>query len=299
MKVVFDTRPGSGYDDSVDRYHFPHRYLATALAAVGDWVVHYEPQREGGRRAYVAVARVERVEPDPARPGHSYAVLRDHLPFDAPVPLRDGTTYREATLRAVADPSAVGRALQGRSVRPLEETDFAAIVGAGLAGTLDAREALRLGLDPGQLDPATATLLAAPPADRRVEQVLVNRKVRDAAFRRAVLAAYDDTCAVTGLRIVNGSGRAEAQAAHIWPVGDGGPDVVQNGIALSATVHWLFDRHLVSVAEDWRLLVSHNKVPEDLRALFSRHQDRIRLPRDRRLWPHPAFLSRHRERYAS
>lgn len=299
MKAVLDTRPGSGYDDSVERYHFPHRYLATAMAAVGDWIIHYEPQREGGRRAYVAAARVDRVEPDPARPGHSYAVLRDHLPFDAPVPLKDGGTYREAALRAVADPSAVGRALQGRSVRPLEEADFAAIVGAGLAGTLDAREALRLGLDPGQLDPATAALLAAPPAERRVEQVLLNRKVRDAAFRRAVLAAYDDTCAVTGLRIVNGGGRAEAQAAHIWPVEEGGPDVVQNGIALSATVHWLFDRHLVSIAEDWRLLVSHNKVPAELRALFSRHQDRIRLPADRRLWPHPAFLARHRERYAS
>ena len=55
--------------------------------------------------------------------------------------------------------------------------------------------------------------------------------------------------------------RAVAQPAHIVPVGDGGPDVVQNGIARSATMHWLFDRHLMSIGEHWRLLVSRNKAP--------------------------------------
>src|SRR3546814_10586735 len=83
-------------------------------------------------------------------------------------------------------------------------------------------------------------------AERRVEQMLVNRKIRDANFRNHVLDAYENTCAVTGLRIVNGGGKAEAQAAHIWSVAGGGPDIVQNGVALSATAHWLFDRHLIT-----------------------------------------------------
>ncbi|MBX9460355.1 MAG: HNH endonuclease [Brevundimonas sp.] len=74
--------------------------------------------------------------------------------------------------------------------------------------------------------------------------MLVNRKVRDTSFRRQVCRAYDDTCAITGLRIINGGGRSEVQAAHIWPVEHGGPDTVRNGLALSGTVHWLFDRHL-------------------------------------------------------
>jgi putative restriction endonuclease len=33
-------------------------------------------------------------------------------------------------------------------------------------------------------------------------------------------------------------------------VAEGGPDVVQNGIALSATAHWLFDRHLIALTDD-------------------------------------------------
>lgn len=36
MKAVFDTKPNSGYDDQVDRYHFPanRAYLAVAVQAV-------------------------------------------------------------------------------------------------------------------------------------------------------------------------------------------------------------------------------------------------------------------------
>ena len=55
----------------------------------------------------------------------------------------------------------------------------------------------------------------------------------------------------TGLRLVNGGGRADVEAAHIWPVAEGGPDIVQNSIALSATCHWLFDRHLISLRDDY------------------------------------------------
>jgi putative restriction endonuclease len=45
--------------------------------------------------------------------------------------------------------------------------------------------------------------------------MLVNRKIRDATFRRAFCDAYYNTCAMTGLKIVNGGGKAEVQAAHI------------------------------------------------------------------------------------
>lgn len=100
-----------------------------------------------------------------------------------------------------------------------------------------------------------------------------------------------------GLRIINGGGKAEAQAAHIWAMQDGGPDVVGNGIALSATMHWLFDRYLISLTDDYRLLVSHNRVPAELRPLYERQLDGIILPTNRRCYPHPAYVTRHRERY--
>ena len=137
--------------------------------------------------------------------------------------------------------------------------------------------------DPSQLDDEERQFIRELPdyPIRRIEQILLNRKIRDANFRRQVCNAYDQRCAVTGLRIINGGGKAEVQAAHIWPVAEGGPDVVQNGVALCGTAHWLFDRHLISVTDDYRLLVSHNKVPGELRNLFEKQLERIHLPRDK------------------
>ena len=308
MKAVFDTKPNSGYDDEiVRRYHFPiqSNYLAAANAAIGDWIVYREPQRNHGRRAYIAVARVMRIEPDPARSDHAYAIMNDFLPFDRPVPFagQNGGGYWEEPLRAIGNPNRVGAALQNKSLRPITDCDFSALVVAGLSETLAPENAIRLGLvstSPGFDDQAsTFDYSVVPGLDqvRRVEQVLSNRKIRDANFRRQVCEAYDDRCAVTGLRIINGGGRSDVQAAHIWGVGEGGPDVVQNGLALSGTIHWLFDRHLISLTNDYRLLVSHNKVPAELRVMFERQMDRIQLPSDKRLWPHPNYVERHREKF--
>jgi putative restriction endonuclease len=302
MKGVFDTKPNSGYDDEIThRYHFPSQYRDTAQALVGNWIIYREPQRNNGRRAYIAVARVLRIDPDSSQPKHSYAVIGDYLPFDKLVPLSANGSYAEAPLRAISDPNRVGAYLQGKSVREISEADFAAIVRAGLSETLDPTNAIRLELDPKHADNDTLSLLHSPleEQERRIESILMNRKIRDANFRHQVCDAYENRCAVTRLRIVNGGGKAEAQAAHIWPVADGGPDVVQNGIALSGTIHWLFDRHLISLTDDYRLLVSHNKVPAELRGLFTHQLDRIHLPSDARLWPHPAYVARHREAFSS
>jgi putative restriction endonuclease len=298
VKAVFDVKPGSGYDDDITRrYHFPARrnYLSAAQNAVGDWMLYREPQRNGGRRAYIAVARVVSVEPDPERTDHAYAYVADYLEFPTPVPFAADGRYAEAPLRAITDPNRIGQALQGKSMRSILAEDFDAIVLAGLRETLAPENSLRLGLD---LPQVPAMVEVAESIDRRIEQMLVNRKIRDANFRLEVCRAYEDRCAVTGLKIINGGGRAEVQAAHIKPVAFGGPDVVQNGLALSATVHWLFDRHLISIDEDYRLLVSHNRVPSQLQRLFRPEGERLHLPRDRRQWPHPSFTAYHREAYA-
>jgi putative restriction endonuclease len=297
MKGVFDTRPGSGYDDEIQtRYHFPDRYLDEARKTAGDWIVYRAPRRGGGRIGYFAAARVASIDADPLRTGFSYARMTDFLPFDRTVPLERSTGFYERQLGFVAKRSLIGRTLQGRSLRTISDLEFSDIVLAGLDKTLDPINAVRLELDAAHVDSNTFALLNASEEEqeRRVVQILLNRKVRDASFRRRVCDAYRDTCAVTRLRMVNGGGKAEVQAAHIWPVADGGQDVVQNGLALSATVHWLFDRHLISLTDDYGLLVAHNRVPGELRPLFQNQLKRIHLPEDKGLWPHLPYVRRHR-----
>lgn len=299
MKAVFDTKPLSGYDDEVAfRYQFPRRYATIVAATVGDWIVLRRPRADGGNLAYFAVARVVSVDPDPVAPTLAYARLADYLAFDVPVPWTSKGEYAERALRELPR-AQVGVHLRGRSVRPLDDADFVAIVSAGLSDTTAPINARRYGLT---VDEAAQFGFQAPlpPAERawRIATALTNRVLRDASFRRTVCRAYDDRCAVTRLRIVNGGGRAEVQAAHVWPVADGGPDVVQNGIALSATVHWLFDRHLISLTDDYRLLVAHNRVPAELQTLFASQSERIHLPDDPCLRPHPSFLAKHRDAFA-
>ena len=301
MKAVFDTRPETSYDDDiVRRYHFPNRYLTEARKSVRDWIVYREPQRGGGRRGYIGVAHVTHIETDTSDTASSYAHVSNFLPFDTVVPLHGDMGYYETWLNETTDRSRIGVRLQGKSIRTIPDAEFNAIALAGFAKTLDPKMAHRGRDDASQGDETVRTLIRAPKKEqeRRIVEMLVKRPLRDAAFRTAVVDAYRETCAVTGLRIVNGGGRAEVQAAHIWPVAEGGPDIVQNGIALSATCHWLFDRHLISLRDDYGLLVSHNRVPSELRTLFEKQTDKIRLPSDERLWPRLDFIARHRERFA-
>ena len=79
---------------------------------------------------------------------------------------------------------------------------------------------------------------------------VVEAVARDARFRRQVMAAYAFKCAITGLTVGSlPEGRATRllDAAHIRPVGDHGPDSVNNGLSMTPTVHRLFDEGLVTV----------------------------------------------------
>ncbi|MBM2575367.1 HNH endonuclease [Jannaschia sp. Os4] len=293
-KVVLDTKQGSAYDDATaERYHFPSRYLQPLRAAEGGWAVFRRPRDGGGGITYFGAGRIARIRADPDRPSYYYAEIADYLPFSDPVPWRSKGRYGEDALRRIAedDVSRIGIYLRGRSVRPLEDDDFVALVDAGLK-TLDRPdEAFRWQFEVDRNDDE-------PHGAERRERRLVDRAVRDALFRKAVCEAYDDRCAVTRLRIINGGGRSEVQAAHIKPVRDGGRDIVQNGLALSATAHWLFDRHLISIDPQYRLLVAHNRVPEEFRRLLSSAVERIHLPTDERLHPSERFMAEHRNRFA-
>jgi putative restriction endonuclease len=296
MKAVFDTKPTSVYDDEITRhYQFPRRYLGIAQRCVGDRIVFRRPRADRGNLAYFACAIVSHLEPDPDNSSMTFAHLHDFMQFTRPVPWKLDGRYWEGDLRSIPQ-QQVGVYLRGRSVRALSEDDFAAIIAESLSETLAPQNAERLNLSPTTVAQAIADLHAPPGQDlaRRVEQILTNRAIRDANFRGLVCDAYEGRCAVTNLRILDGGNNPEAQAAHIWAVAAGGPDVVQNGIALSATVHWLFDRHLITIGDDHRLIVAQTKVPREFQAVYARHGMLLHLPVTAADRPHPSFLEKHR-----
>lgn len=288
-KLVLLHRADSIYEDEPDaKYDFPRTYLKPMREAVGDWVVYYEPVK-AGPRGYFAVARIARIIPKPGEEGRFLALIEpgSYLPFDREVPrLLDGRPVESALAEPDGRPKKGGA--QQLAVRRLSEADFAAIVDRGLPADLEAQEAARY---------AGAGLQEAhAPFARPVIERLTRRPFRDVAFRRKVRMAYGYRCAMSGLQLRNGGGRPEVQAAHIRPVEHAGSDSVRNGLALSGTLHWMFDRGLISVAEDARtILVSHNKVPAEVVDRLIVADGRLRLPENERDWPHPANLRWHRE----
>jgi len=81
---------------------------------------------------------------------------------------------------------------------------------------------------------------------------------------------------------------------QIRPVKESGPDSLRNGIALSGTVHWMFDRGLISIADNHELLFAKGKVPGQVMGLLNPDR-RLLAPSGPEQAPHPIFLRWHRE----
>lgn len=293
-KGVFVTGSHSIYGDQPkDFYRFPANYLPAARRMVGQWIVYLEPRRAGSR-GYFAVAKVEKIESDPATPGMYMALIEpgSYLDFGTAVPFNIDKLPME---RALLNDDGSLKGSKQLAVRPLSNADFNRIVEIGL---MDAEPELpRV----GQADPMPAMLgeIGQEPFEGPVDRatMLVSRKVRDAKFRRAVLHVYEGRCALTGMRLVNGGGRLETEAAHIMSVGAGGPDAINNGIALSGTVHWMFDRGLIGLADSGRILLS-GKINDRAGVEKMIYADRqARWPSTDAYRPHPRYLAWHRERF--
>lgn len=279
---VFMHKDGSGYNDVPwTHYQFPKAYLSRAKQMVGDWIIYREPVKLPQSKGFFAVAKVDRIIPDPDIAGRYRALIEpgSYLPFEPTVPhIVDGIPVERDLANAQA------------AVRPLSNSDFARIIARGLP---DDNTLPRVG-DPERLDRVREEQTPYE-IERPLVQSLVNRPFRDRAFRRAVLHAYDGRCAVTGWRLVNGGGRLEAEAAHIRPVEHGGPDSTRNGLALSGTAHWMFDRGLICVSDNHDIMI-HRKVNDraGVEAIIN-PTGKLIAPSREADRPHPQFMHWHRE----
>ena len=292
--AVFIHREDLVYADEPGlHYQFPKQYLSRVLAAVGGWIIYYEPTKVQNSRGYYAVARLSDVVDDDALPGMYRARIEanSYLEFPRPVPfIINGSPIERGVVNAEGRISGRAQA----AVRSLSESDFGAIVSLGLADeevVLPRSESDVVG--GGELDEEQAPFQLEQ--ERIRVEMLASRTLRDRAFRKVVIRAYDARCAVTGLKLINGGGRAEVAAAHIRPVERNGPDILSNGVALSGTAHWMFDRGLIGLSDNYKILISrHVNDREGVESMINQTGHLI-APLQSRDRPHPAFLRWHRE----
>lgn len=292
---VFIHRTDSIYSDlPTEHYQFPSQYLGRAQSCIGDWVIYYAPRKAAGTRGYYAIAKVDKVIPDPSAPGMYLALIEpgSYLEFTNPVPFSGPGGLVELGL--LNDEGKISGRAQS-AIRSISPGDFNRIVTLGL----DDHEAPLPRID---------NLSEDEPMDLRLRETVLpfeqerdriryytSRIVRNRIFRQVILRAYDARCAVTGLKLINGGGRAEVEAAHIRPVEANGPDIVSNGIALSGTAHWMFDRGLIGLGDDLEILISRQvNDPDSVRAMINASGHAL-LPLRAIDRPHPHFLGWHRE----
>jgi putative restriction endonuclease len=300
------SKPVSAYADTATSYEFPSRYLKwfEPLERGEPMIaVIYEPAASGrGRQAFIGWASLSQPPQRSPRSTESGAPLWEVryddrvYEFPHPVPRDVGGEPIEAWLRLVP---AQHRAINtsGRSVRELADRDLATILMLA-----DANVEAPI-LYPERGEPGTQLLVAE--RTRRVVSALE----RSASFREGVVQAYGYRCSVTQFSagsIPRGRVSALIEAAHIRPVSDRGPDAVTNGIAMTPTVHRLFDAGLFTFrsSADGGLEIQtsptleHRMIESPDRSSRIELSDGVRLvlPSDQRLWPSRDQVRYHQRR---
>ena len=117
-------------------------------------------------------------------------------------------------------------------------------------------------------------------------------------FRKIVLHNYDFKCCLTGLSI-----SAVLRASHIsaWATDKKNRLNPENGLCLSATYDAAFDRHLISVDEDYRLIFAPSLKEYYTNEAFQEHFSKLlgrKIAMPKKFLPSQSLLEEHRRRLA-
>ncbi len=275
-------------------YPFPKLHLNEVRQFVDDWIVYYEPRRNGGRMCYFAIARVASFEEVKHRNDTKYLAHIEKGSFielDYFVGIRRENSFWETDLD-----NGSGKLNSGsvrRNVRKISTADFELIVQQGFTGRWHSIPLAKSSQmqHPGFAEQQQEKFIVDD-ARVRVER-FISEIERDKDFRQQILTAYGERCAITGQRI-HGAGKFEVQGAHIKPVWCDGPDIISNAIALSGSAHWIFERGLVTLDENFLIRISPHLKGHDDPTKMIIPGERAHLPKMPKDWPGQKFLRLHR-----
>ena len=121
--------------------------------------------------------------------------------------------------------------------------------------------------------------------------------IRSAAFKREISKAYNYSCCISRLRVDVTTDCDLMDACHIEPFATSHDDTITNGIYLCPTLHRAFDRHLISIDENYRLIISkafieRSDSPYSIKQFEGKV---ILLPANRNHYPSQEKLQKHRK----
>ena len=123
--------------------------------------------------------------------------------------------------------------------------------------------------------------------------------MRGNVFKREIPKLYNYSCCVSEMRISVLGNISMVDACHIVPFSESYDDTISNGFSLCPNLHRAFDRGIISVDENYRVLVS-DSFNENLESTYSIRQfegKKILLPHDSKLHPNLDNFAAHRKRH--
>ncbi len=127
-----------------------------------------------------------------------------------------------------------------------------------------------------------------------------HRLWRDPKFREMVIDEYGARCAICEQDLTIGGLPFDIEAAHIRPVCDNGPHIIQNGLAMCSLHHRAFDRGVIGLREDkhlYRVMVSDQVEGTSRRALLDINNRAVAPPRRRKSSPDLKYVEYHQRHY--
>lgn len=145
----------------------------------------------------------------------------------------------------------------------------------------------------------------SPEAYKHEIMVLIAQKneeeifLRGSVFKREIPKLYQSSCCISHMRIDTVSNISMIDACHIVPFSESYDDTISNGIALCPNLHRAFDRGLISIDDNYKVLVkSAFKENLDSSYLIRHFQGaQILLPALASNYPSLENLAKHRNRF--
>lgn len=120
--------------------------------------------------------------------------------------------------------------------------------------------------------------------------------LRGSLFKREIPKIYNNTCCISGMRIDATISISMVDACHIVPFSVSYDDTVSNGIALCPNLHRAFDRGLIAIDENYKVVVSkffrEDETSYSIRAFEGKE---LQLPKMKRYYPLRENFGWHRE----
>lgn len=123
--------------------------------------------------------------------------------------------------------------------------------------------------------------------------------IRSSVFKREIVKIYDNTCCITGLRIDTIINASLLDACHIIPFSLSHNDSITNGFALCPNMHRAFDRGLISIDDNYCVIISKD-FTEPKKSVYSLQQfsgQEILLPQEKRFYPSQKNFDWHRKEF--